>query len=228
MKKIFLILFIMAGFLPAQTFIVKKIKGNVKAQIGVSEKWQPVKKGEILKSETTLMANKNSSIVLAFGKKKFKIKNSAIVSLKDIKRLTTDDLLLALAMENLINVPQKKKKNINKSPNTAIYGSEINGKTKAIIDENDFGIMRLNGAKQLAESGYVESAIIEATGTYRKYPDTKPLSKFRIYFADLLVKKNLYDEAFSEYKKINELKLDKKEKSHVKEQMTFLKKKLLK
>jgi len=42
------------------------------------------------------------------------------------------------------------------------------------------------------------------------------------------VKKNLYDEAFSEYKKINELKLDKKEKSHVKEQMTFLKKKLLK
>ena len=226
MKKMFLILFVIAGLLPAQTFIVKKIKGNVKAQIGFSEKWQPVKKGEMLKSETTLMTNKNSDVVLAFGKEKFKIKNSAIVSLKDIKKLTTDDLLLALAMENLIVVPQKKKK--NNSPNTAVYGKEINGNTNAVIDENNFGMMRLNGAKQLAENGYVESAIIEAMKTYRKYPDTKSLSNFRIYFADLLVKKNLYDEALSEYKKISELKLNSKEKSHVEEQMTFLKKKLLK
>ena len=226
MKKMFLILFIIAGLLPAQTFIVKKVKGDVKAQIGVSEKWQPVKKGEMLKSETTLMTNKNSGVVLVFGNEKFRIKNSAIVSLKDIKKLTTDDLLLALAMENLIDVPQKRKN--NNSPNTAVYGSKINGKTKAVINENDFGIMRLNGAKQLAENGYVESAIIEAMETYRKYPDTKSLSNFRIYFADLLVKKSLYDEALSEYKKISELKLDKKEKAHVKEQVTFLKKKLLK
>jgi hypothetical protein len=226
MKKIFLILFIMAGFLSAQTFIVKKVKGDVKAQIGVSEKWQPVKKGEMLKSETTLMTNKNSDVVLVFGNEKFKIKNFAIVSLKDIKKLTTDDLLLALAMENLIDVPQKKKN--NNSPNTAVYGSEIKGKIKAVIDESNFGIMRLNGAKQLAENGYVESAIIEAMETYRKYPDTKSLSNFRIYFADLLVQKNLYDEALSEYKKINELKLSTNEKTHINVKTSFLKKKLLK
>ncbi|MCH8170527.1 MAG: hypothetical protein IIB07_05270 [Bacteroidetes bacterium] len=226
MKKIFLILFIMAGFLSAQIFIVKKVKGDVKAQIGVSEKWHPVKKGEMLKSETTLMTNKNSNVLLVFGDEKFKIKNFAIVSLKDIKKLTTDDLLLALALGNLIDVPQKREK--NKSPNTAVYGAEFNGNIKTIISKNDFGIMRLNGAKQLAENGYVESAIIEAMETYRKYPDTKSLSGYRIYFADLLVKKNLYDEALTEYKKINELKLDKKEKSHIKEQVTFLKKKLLK
>ncbi|MCH7827813.1 MAG: hypothetical protein IIC75_07575 [Bacteroidetes bacterium] len=226
MKKLLLILLIVTGFLSAQTFIVKTVNGDVKAQIGVSEKWHSVKKGEMLKSETTLMINKNSDVVLVFGDEKFKIKNSAIVSLKRVKKLTVDELLLALAMENLIDVPQKKKK--NKSPNTAVYGAEFNGYTKTVIDENDFGIMRLNGAKQLAENGYVESAIIEAMETYRKYPDTKSLSKFRIYFADLLVKKNLYDEALTEYKKINKLKLDKKGKSHIKEKVTFLKKKLLK
>ena len=105
MKKMFLILFVIAGLLPAQTFIVKKIKGNVKAQIGFSEKWQPVKKGEMLKSETTLMTNKNSDVVLAFGKEKFKIKNSAIVSLKDIKKLTTEKF-------KLINTPGHSKGSI--------------------------------------------------------------------------------------------------------------------
>ena len=227
MKKIFLILFIMGGFLSAQTFIVKKVKGDVKAQIGVSEKWQPVKRNDELNIQTTLMTSKNSNVILRFGKEKFKINNSSIVSLKRVKKLTTDELLLALAMGNLIDVPRKKN-NINKSPNTAVYGSEINGKTKTIIDENDFGTMRLNGAKQIAENGYVESAIIEAMETYRKYPDTKELSNYRIYFADLLVKKSLYDEALSEYNEINKLKLNPKEKSHVAAQMKFLKKKLLK
>ena len=226
MKKIFLILFIMTGFLPAQTFIVKKVKGEVKAQIGVSEKWQPVKKNAELNSQTTLMTSKNSRIVLQYGKEKIKIKNLSIISLKGIKKLTTDELLLALAMENILDVPNKKK-NINNSPNTAVYGKEINGKTKAVINENDFGKMRLNGAKQLAENGYIESAIIEAMETYRKYPDTKKLSDYRIYFANLLVKKRLYDEALTEYNKIIELKLDKNEKLQVKKQMAFLKKKLL-
>ena len=112
MKKILLILLIVTGFLSAQTFIVKTVKGDVKAQIGVSEKWHSVKKGEMLKSETTLMINKNSDVVLVFGDKKFKIKNSAIVSLKRVKKLTVDELLLALAMENLIDVKEKTSETI--------------------------------------------------------------------------------------------------------------------
>ncbi len=227
MKKIIITLIIITGLLPAQTFKVKNITGDVKAQIGISEKWQPVKVNQKLNSSTTLMTSNKSKVVLQLGKQKIILKYSSIVSLKGIKKLTTDELLLALAMENLIDVPSRKK-NINNSPNTAVYGKEINGKVKDVVNTNDFGTMRLNGAKQLAENGYVESAIIEAMETYRKYPDTKHLSVYRIYFADLLVKKNLYDEALTEYNKIIKFKLSTKEKLHVTHQMTFLKKKLLK
>jgi len=226
MKKIFLILFITSGILTAQSFIVKKVTGDVKVQIGASENWLPVKSNTVLNSQTTLMTSQNSRVVLQFGKEKFKINNMSIISLRGIKKLSTDELLLALAMENLIDVPAKKKR-LNNSPNTAVYGSEIKEKTKTVINKNNFGIMRLNGAKQLAQNGYAESAIIEAMETYRKYPDTKVLSGYRIYFADLLVKKSLYDEALTEYRKIKSLKLNAKEKSHVAEQMAFLKKKLL-
>lgn len=227
MKKTLMIVLIITGYLTAQNFIVKNVNGDVKAQIGVNEYWQQVKNNSELDNQTTIMTAKNSDIVLMFGNEKIKINNSSIVSLKGIKKLSTDELLLALALENLINVPDKKDKTINSS-NTAVYGKEINGNKKVIIDKTDFGIMRLNGAKQLSENGYVESAIIQAMETYRKYPDTKVLSNYRIYFADLLIKKNLYEEALTEYNSIAGLSLSDKEKSHTEEQMTFLKKKLLK
>jgi len=227
MKKTLIIILFISGYLSAQNFIIKKVNGDVKAQIGTSEIWSAVNNNTELDKKATIMTSKNSDIVLMFGNEKIKINNSSIVALKGIKKLTTDELLLALAMENLINVPDKKDKQINSS-NTAVYGKEINGNTKAIIDETDFGVMRLNGAKQLAENGYTESAIVEAMETYRKYPDTKSLSAYKIYFADLLVSKNLYEEALTEYNNIAELKLSEKEKTHTEEQIALLKKKLLK
>ncbi|PJB00196.1 MAG: hypothetical protein CO128_01170 [Ignavibacteriales bacterium CG_4_9_14_3_um_filter_30_11] len=226
MKKLLFVVLIMTGYLSAQNFVVKKVNGDVKAQIGTSEIWNAVNNNTELDKKTTIMTSKNSDIVLMFGNEKIKINNLSIVALKGIKKFSTDELLLALAMENLINIPDKKDNTINSS-NTAVYGKEINGNTKTINDETNFGIMRLNGAKQLAENGYVESAIVEAMETYRKYPDTKPLSAYRIYFADLLVSKNLYEEALTEYNNIVELKLSDKEKIHTEVQMTFLKKKLL-
>jgi len=226
MKKILIIILFISGYLSAQNFVIVKVNGDVKAQIGISEKWQNVDNKTQLDNNATIMTSKNSNIVLMLGQAKIKINNSSIVSLKGIKKLTIDELLLALAMENLINVPDKIDKTINSS-NTAVYGKEINGNTKTIIDETNFGIMRLNGAKQLAENGYTESSIVEAMETYRKYPDTKSLTNYRIYFADLLISKNLYEEALAEYNDISALNLNDKEKIHTEEKINFLKKKLL-
>ena len=227
MKKLIIIIFLTAGMIGAQTFKVGKVVGTVKAQIGVSENWQKVTTNSKLNYQTTVLTDKGSSVTLNNGKDDIKIIGSSIVLLKGIKKITTDELLLALAMENLIDIPAKKN-NKKTSKNTAVYGSELNGVDKSLSSKNNFGVMRLSGAKQIAENGYVESAIIEAMETYRKYPDTKGLSNYRIYFADLLLKKRLYDEALTEYNKISKLKLSSKEKLHVATQMKFLKMKLLK
>ena len=138
--------------------------------------------------------------------------------------MSTDDLLLALAMEDMINAPKTNGK--GSSNNTATYGNKENNKdVKTSVD--NFGIMRLNGAVQLANSGLKESAVIFAKETYRKYPDTKQFPKYRIFFADILNEKGLYEEALREYFEIQKLELTKEEKAKVESRVNAINKILL-
>lgn len=91
----------------------------------------------------------------------------------------------------------------------------------------DFGLNRLNGAKQLAESGMEESSIVAKIVTYRKYPGTKKLASYRIYFVDILYKKGLYEEALKKYYEISNLKLSIKEKDKVDAKAESIKMKLV-
>jgi predicted RecA/RadA family phage recombinase len=147
------------------------------------------------------------------------------VALSSIKKMTTDELLLALAMEDMINAPKSNVK--ENSVNTAVYG-EKEGKEKSTdLSANDFGIKRLNGAKQLAENGLKESGIIFAKETYRKYPETKQIASYRIYFADILDEKGLYTEALGEYLEIKKLDLNKEQSSKIEAQINHINKILL-
>jgi hypothetical protein len=140
--------------------------------------------------------------------------------------MSIDELLLALAMEKVMNAPRKNGN--NKSDNTSVYGKEITAQTLSSIQSADFGIKRLNGARQLAEKGFVESAIITISEVYRKYPDTKKDAATRIYFADLLFDKGLYEEALDEYTEIKLLRLTAEQESRVDSKAAQINKLLLK
>jgi len=73
--------------------------------------------------------------------------------------------------------------------------------------------MRLNGAEQLANSGLKESSVVFAKETYRKYPDTRQIPHYRIFFADILYEKGMYEETLGEYFEIEKLELTKEEKA---------------
>jgi hypothetical protein len=224
MKKIVISLILFSGILSGQSFLVQKVKGDVKAQVGLNENWTNVKDGSVFNANTIVQTGKKSSAEIKIDNQEFILGQSSAVDLSKIKKMSVDDLLLALAMEDMINAPMKKDK--TESKNTAVYGAEENGKTIPFINSDDFGIKRLNGAVKLAESGYDGSSIIFAKETFRKYPDTNLLPPYRIYFADELYKLGLYREAYDDFSHIQKLKLNQDQSKKVSNRLDDLGKKL--
>jgi hypothetical protein len=222
MKKLLIVL-MFAGGLSAQTFTVEKVIGDVKYQNGSSETWSTLSSGNTIGDDAVISTGKNSSVLLKGNKVNFNLTESSAVSVSSIKKMNIDELLLALAMEDMMNAPKEIKKS---SDNTAVYGTKEGEKT-LLIETDDFGIKRLNGAVQLAENGLEESAVVAAKETYRKYPDTKNLPSYRIYFANILYNKGLYEEALDDYVEIKKLKLNDDEKAIVNEKIESINMKLL-
>ena len=227
MKLLTVILLIAAPmFLQAQTFRIEKVSGTVKVQKGTSETWTEASAGEALGVNSVIETGKNSSVTLSFKDSRLTLKESSALPLSRIKRMSIDDLILALAMEDMINAPKKKEE--TKSKSTAVYGKEINGAKIPIIQSDNFGVKKLNGAVQLAEAGFKQSAVVDAKDTYRKYPEVKSIPSFRIYFADILAGFGLNEEAYEEFTAIKNLKLDKKQEVTVSGQLKILSGKLMK
>ena len=223
--KTFLILLLLVPSLVAQEFKAVNVKGDVKYRSGTSEVWAEIREGSVLHSDDFVSTGSKSSLQIKGTKNIINIGEFSAVSISSIKTMSTDDLLLALAMEDMINAPKTNGK--NNSSNTATYGDDEGKNKNPKVKTDDFGIKRLNGAMQLAKNGFKESSVVFAKETYRKYPDTKQIPSYRIFFADLLFEKGLYEEALGEYMDIAKLDLSKEEKSKVESQTQSINKILL-
>ncbi|NOX19100.1 MAG: hypothetical protein GXO87_12575 [Chlorobi bacterium] len=207
MKTIILILFISINLF-AQQFKVESVKGTVKVLHGTEESFRPVKVGEYLNGDDLLLTEENSFVRLRNEESNFALNSNAALGLDRIKKISINDLLLTLAMEEIKSVPKREGK--SEGRNTAVYGTEISD--KALTETTDeIGEKMLNGAKQLAENGFEESAIIAAKETYEKHPLTKKIIKKRLYFAGLLENLGLSEEALDEYNDIKKYASDKED-----------------
>lgn len=225
MKKIILFILVSVGLLFAQNYRVTKVNGDVKYIVGGNENWVDLHSGETVDQNGVISTGENSSLTLKNNDVKFVLNESSAISVSSIKKMSTDELLLALAMEDMINAPKDNKN--GKSNNTAVYGTDENNTEELKLTSSEFGLKRLNGAMQLAENNMKESAVVVAKETFRKYPDTKQLPAYRIFFADILFEKGLYNEAFEEFNDILHLKLSEKEKLKVDKKTEMIKKILL-
>ncbi len=224
-KNIIFIVMIFSINLSAQQFTVQKVSGNVLRLQGTEEKAIPVKRGDKLSGSDLLITDMNSFIQLNNSGNIFMLKSNSALGLNNIKKISINDLLLQLAVENIKNIPKGNKKNNGRT--TAVYGSEIGGNTSVLISEDQLGVKKLNGAKQLSEEGYKKSAIIVARETFRKHPNTKSIGEFRIYFASQLYDLNLFEEALGEFNKIQKLKLTEKQKAEVTKKIKQINMKLI-
>jgi len=223
--KIFIIALLLIPSIIAQEFKAADVEGDVKYRSGTSEEWVEVKEGAALRSDDFVITGAKSSVLIKGSKNIINLEEFTAVSISSIKTMSTDDLLLALAMEDMINAPKPNGK--NNSSNTAVYGNKEGQSKNPELKADDFGIKRLNGAVQLAKSGFKESSVVFAKETYRKYPDSKQIPSYRIYFADILYEKGLYEEALGDYLDIAKLDLSKEEKSKVESQTQSINKILL-
>lgn len=226
MIKIIFLFLIAVSINFAQTFNIEKVNGKVKVLSNGSEQWQEVKTNSQISSNSILSTEKNSSVKIKNDDVIFTLKESSAISVSNIKKMTLDELVLALAMENVINTPRNQNK--NNSESTKVYGEKLSGETLNTIKSNDFGLKRLNGAKQLADNGMKESAIVTAKEVYRKYPETKKDATTRIYFADLMFERGLYEEAYDEFNEIKLLNINQGQLSYVSEKLDLIGKKLIK
>jgi len=207
MKAIILFLFVGVNLF-AQQFVVESVKGTVKVLRGTEETFRPVKVGEKLSGDDLLMTEENSFVRLKNEESNFALASDAALGLNRIKKISINDLLLTLAIEEIKNVPKSEGK--SEGRNTAVYGAKItDGASTAASDE--IGEKLLNGAKQLAENGFKESAVIAAKETYEKHPVTRKIIKKRIFFAEILENLGLEEEALDEYYDIKKYASDKDE-----------------
>ena len=223
--KILLALIFFSTTVLAQELKVTEVKGDVKYQSSTSEKWIEIKNGEVLQPNGFISTGKNSLVKIDDKGSQISIAELSAVSISSIKKMTTDELLLALAMEDMINAPKTNGNGNSKS--TATYGEKETAGTTNQLKTDDFGVKRLNGAIQLAENGLEESAVVFAKETYRKYPDTKKLASYRIFFADVLFQKGLYEEALGDYFDIQTLELNKEQAAKVQSQIDKINKIML-
>lgn len=221
MKTLLLVLLLaVAGF--GESYKVEKVTGEVKVLTDNKGTWSEVKEGMTLSGSSVLMTGNGGSITIFHDGVKFTLRPVAALAVSAVKHLTIDELLLTLAMEEVLNAPRNNKNGNVKS--LAVYGAQA--ATNDAGTTSQLGQLRINGAMQLAESGFEESAIATAKEVMRKYPETKSNTKNRLYFAGLMYKLSLVNEAYSEYNDISKMTLTETEKGLVTGRLSELKKKL--
>jgi len=220
-RYIILIIVILSTIVIGQQFKVDKIKGKVLVQRGTEEEFTQLKRGDVLNGDDLIITEKNSFIQLDKDGSKFILDENSALGLNYLKKISINDLLLALAMEDIRNVPKNKNNGIAK--NTAVYGEETTVKNPIAVAQNSLGERKINGAKQLAQNGYQESAIIVAKETYRKYPSTSRNVDDRIYFANLLSTLDLNNEALEEFSAVSKMNLNDDQREKVDEEIGKIK-----
>lgn len=222
--KLLILFFVLIAVVHGQVYRVENVTGKVKALVGASDNWVDVEPGMELKPNTLIMTDANSTISVSGEAVRFTLRPSAALTVGSIKKMTLNDLLLALALEEILSSPRKEDN--SKAKNTVIYGAPAAKAVPGNKSLDELGLMKLNGARQLVESGFENSGLVAAKETFRQYPGTRNRIADRIYFADVLYSLKLNEEAYAEYNEILRLKLSAEEKRIISDKIAEIKKKL--
>ncbi len=219
MKKIVLLmgsLLIVAAIASADIKIVT-VKGDVRIRRGVTEQWVAATKGDVLKPEDSMKSGKKSSaVILIDGKEKVTVPELVIIDCSDFRRLTSDQLMLMLAMETVRLVPAGQHEGDVTIPRTTtIHGESQESLSAQAPARSSAGQMQLNGTKVLYDKGFFATCVLKAKEVFRLNPELMNMIDMRLMVANAFERMKLNGEALSEYRSLTNRKLSPEQHSIV-------------
>lgn len=230
MKKINIVLILMLGFAINIFADIKlsSVKGDVKVRRGVSEQWQQIKTGDILNLEDAIfIGSKSAAAVSVDGQKKITLPEKTIVEMSDLRYLSKEELLLKLAMERIIAVPQQDRRDeLMPAQTTVIHGEKKQETSAAVKPTVENALKMLNGAKLLFENNFYGTCALRVREVLRIHPTIETGIEYKLLTANSFEKAELFDEALSEYVSIQTENLSVKQRQTIQQNIERLKKRL--
>lgn len=228
MNKIILLAIAVAAISVSALADVKiiTVKGDVTVRRGMSEQWQKVARGDVLKPEDSIQLLKNSSAtILIDDVKTLTIPEQVILDVADLREMSQEELLLRLAMETIRSLPVKKSDdNLEIPTTTTIHGKNSASETEIEKNVPADGKLRLNGVKVLYQNKYYAGCIVRAKEIFRVFPALAKNFEVRLLVAEALEAMKLNGEALEEYYSLLKENLPPPHKAKVEAKVETLKK----
>jgi hypothetical protein len=180
------------------------MKGEIKIRHSVSEDWTSCQIGDILNLEDAIKVGENSStILLVDNTTKITLTEKTIIDISDLRMLSQEELLLKLAMDKILSVPQQDRDNdLMPARTTIIHGEKKDSHLRLNSNSPEFAQMQLKGTKILYNNSYFATCILRVKEVFRINPALDNSTEYKLLTAQSFEKTNLLGEALNEYNSI--------------------------
>ncbi len=201
-----LIALMVSGSIAAETITVQKVQGDVRVRKGVTEVWNAVASGDILRPHDTMRtgADGNAVIVVRADSsgetRRIVLPALVMLDISDIRDLSQEELMLKLTMEKVRASSQEWKNGELRLPNAAVvHGEARTGASVAQDNDSRVGELSLNGARVLFNNRFYATTVLRTMEVFRAYPALGTVFDHRLLLAQAMERANLLGEALAEY-----------------------------
>ncbi len=207
MTRMALAIVLGAATLQGGEIVVQKVQGDVQVRQGVTEAWQAVAPGDVLKPDDTMRTGPRGSAVILLpaasaqnSPRRITLPPDVMVDIADVRELSQEELMLKLAMEKVRSSSYTPANDGLNIPNASV----VHGTDKAaggVPPENSIavGILQLNGTRVLFDNGFYPTCALKALEVFRLFPPLAERVDNRLLVAEALERAHLRGEALSEY-----------------------------
>jgi hypothetical protein len=196
----------------AEGITVQKSEGDVKVRQGVTEVWNKVAPGDVLRPHDTMRTGPNGSAVLLVSldaggaAKRISLPSQVIVDMSDIRNLTQEELMLKITMEKVRASSYEWKNDGLNIPNAAVvHGEDRASGVPATENDKQVGQLLLNGARVLFDNGFYATTVLRSMEVFRMYPALGGMFDHRFLLAQAMERANLHGEALAEYSSLSRM-----------------------
>lgn len=186
----------------AQHVTVQKIQGEVRVRHGVMEQWAGVAVGDVLKPDDSMKTGPGgSAVVVALqpgGQKRITLPPDVIVDISDIRDLTSEELMLKLAMERVRGSSYKATEDPLVPNASVVHGANKADQSASPVNDRA-GIPEWNGARVLFDNGFFSTCALRGMELLRRFPSTRNTFDCQFLVAQSMERANLRGEAANEY-----------------------------